>query len=198
MTFAGMDIASVGESPRQRVVGPSLRAIFLRPSSVEVKVFRRVSSTAQSAAWVDSEERDGFRVATVAEDERFSGLAAIQKGEVLFTQKTSRQQVVTPRFGGRFVKEEGFGVEREGLGWDCRRTRTTSRGVTMYESVSFAYSLYARRHCVPRSDVRRLPETAESIFWPAEISIAESSISGSLASSIVTELSEPAVLDNLW
>lgn len=111
MTFAGIDMTRVGERPRQRVVGPSVRAIFLRPSSVEVKVLRRVSSTAQSAAWEDSEASEGFRVATVAEDERFSALVAIQKGEVLFTQKTSRQQEVTPRLGGRFLKEDnGFGA----------------------------------------------------------------------------------------
>lgn len=34
------------------------------------------------------------------------GLAAMQKGEVLFTQKTSRQQAVTPMFLGRLAKDE--------------------------------------------------------------------------------------------
>lgn len=57
----------------------------------------------------------------------------MQKGEVLFTQKTSRQQAVTPRFFGRLVKDERGGEEDESWGWDwdCRRTRTTSRGVTV-------------------------------------------------------------------
>ncbi len=50
MTFAGMAMTSVGERPRHRDVRPSLRAILRRPSRVEVKFLRRVSSTAQSAA----------------------------------------------------------------------------------------------------------------------------------------------------
>lgn len=79
------------------------------PSKVEVKVLRRVSSTAQSAAEDSAEDKDGLRVARVAVE---GGLAAMQKADVLFTQKTSRQQAVTPIFGGRFVKlEEGFGTE---------------------------------------------------------------------------------------
>lgn len=96
-----------------------------------MNVFLRVSSTAQFAAGVaDVEVRDGFRVARVAEEDPL-GAAAMQKGEVLFTQKTSRQQAVTPRFFGRLVKDEGAREEDEGWGWDCRRTRTTSRGVTV-------------------------------------------------------------------
>jgi len=69
----------------------------------------------------------------------FEGVgSAMQKGEVLFTQKTSRQQAVTPRLGGRLVKAEAKGRgEEEDLGgpWDWRRTRTTSRGVTVVEQV---------------------------------------------------------------
>ena len=76
---------------------------------MEVKFRRRVSSTAQSAAKDDVDEIDGLRVARVAVEE---GLAAMHKGEVLFTQKTSRQQAVTPIFEGRFLKfAEGFGIE---------------------------------------------------------------------------------------
>lgn len=100
---------------------------------MEVKVLRRLSSTAQSVVGVAVEDRDGLRVASVAEDERLAGLAAMQKGEVLLTQKTSRQQDVTPRFGGR-LENCGEGLRREeleGLGCDWRRTRTTSKGVTM-------------------------------------------------------------------
>lgn len=75
---------------------------------MEVKFRRRVSSTAQPAAEDDVDDKDGLRVARVAVEE---GLAAMQNGEVLFTQKTSRQQAVTPIFGGRFVKfEVGLGV----------------------------------------------------------------------------------------
>jgi hypothetical protein len=44
------------------------------------------------------------------------GLAAMQTEEVLLTQKTSRQQAVTPRFGGKFVKgEEGDADVRIGI-----------------------------------------------------------------------------------
>ena len=92
-----MAMTRVGDRPRQRDVGPSFRAILRRPSKVEVNVFLRVSSTAQS------EDRAGLRVAMVADEE---GLAAMQKGEVLLTQKTSRQQAVTPMFLGRLAKEE--------------------------------------------------------------------------------------------
>lgn len=82
-----------------------------------MNVFRRVSSAAQSAAGEGSDEREGLSVATVAEDEILPGLAAIQKGEVLLTQKTSRQQPVTPRFGGRLVKDEwGLKLGRGELG----------------------------------------------------------------------------------
>lgn len=73
---------------------------------MEVKFRRRVSSTAQSAVEADVDDIDGLRVARVAVEE---ALAAMQNGDVLFTQKTSRQQAVTPIFGGRFVKfEDGF------------------------------------------------------------------------------------------
>lgn len=76
---------------------------------MEVKLRRLVSSTAQSAARDDVEDIDGFSVAMVAAEE---GLGAMQKGDVLLTQKTSRQQAVTPMFEGRFLKlEEGFGIE---------------------------------------------------------------------------------------
>lgn len=76
---------------------------------MEVKLRRLVSSTAQSAARDDVEDIDGFSVARVAVEE---GLGAMQKGDVLLTQKTSRQQAVTPMFEGRFLKlEEGFGIE---------------------------------------------------------------------------------------
>ena len=65
---------------------------------------------------------------------------AMQNRALLLTQKTSRQHAVTPRFGGRLVNVEGFeesvavGRKEEG-GWDCRRTRTTSRGVTAGQGV---------------------------------------------------------------
>lgn len=75
---------------------------------MEEKFRRRVSSTGQSAADDDVDAIDGLSVARVVVEEE---LAAMQNGEVLFTQKTSRQQAVTPIFGGRLVKfEEGFGT----------------------------------------------------------------------------------------
>jgi len=44
------------------------------------------------------------------------GLAAKQIEEVLLIQKTSRQQAVTPRFRGKFVKgEEGDADVRIGI-----------------------------------------------------------------------------------
>ena len=76
---------------------------------MEVKLRRRVSSTAQSAAEDTVDDIDGLRVARVAVEE---GLETMQNGEVLFTQKTSRQQAVTPILGGSFEKfEEAFGID---------------------------------------------------------------------------------------
>ena len=128
-----MAITSVGVRPRQREVSPSLRAIFRRPSSVDVIVLRRVSSTAQSVV----ERGERCEMLEVAGD-------AMQNWALLFTQNTSLQHAVTPRFGGRFEKEAGEGDadleaaaaarmpdEVEELGWDWSRTRTTSRGVTI-------------------------------------------------------------------
>ena len=81
---------------------------------MEVICFRRVSSTAQSAAEaeVEVEDMEGLRVARVAEEERLAALVAMQKGEVLLTQKTSRQQDVTPMFGGRLANLD-MGLEEE-------------------------------------------------------------------------------------
>lgn len=111
---------------------------------------------------------------------------AKQKGDVFFTQKTSRQHAVTPILGGRLEKEGNLvrpeavkGCFEDGEGdCDCSRTRTTSRGVTAKQMVSFDSSPCARwsggaaiyigydslEKDLPRREVRRLPETAESIF----------------------------------
>lgn len=53
----------VGERPRHRDVGPSLRAILRRPSRVELMRFSRAESTAQSAAadGSEDEEMEGFK-----------------------------------------------------------------------------------------------------------------------------------------
>ena len=102
----------VGERPRQREVTPSLRAILRRPSRVEVNVLRRVSSTAQSAV-AEEDERDVFKAGEISEPAEEA--LARQKREVLLTQNTSRQQAVTPRLGGRFVKFEKFIGSGEGL-----------------------------------------------------------------------------------
>lgn len=102
-----MDITRVGDSPRHSELIPSLRAIFRSPSNVEVKVLRRVSSIAQSAAEAGDE-----MMAVLATAEGDS--AAMQTEEVLLTQKTSRQQAVTPRFGGRLANADA-GESREGI-----------------------------------------------------------------------------------
>ena len=63
---------------------------------------RRAVSTAQS--FVSGGETEGSSV-------RDGEGEAMQKLEVLSTQKTSRQQAETPRFGGRLAKLEGRRVE---------------------------------------------------------------------------------------
>ena len=71
----------------------------------------RVPSAAQSTIGIDAEEDDGEKAAMVGIE--FS--ATKQTGEVLLIQNTSRQQAVTPRFGGKFVKVEDEGTLRERL-----------------------------------------------------------------------------------
>jgi hypothetical protein len=88
MIFPGTVIANVGDSPRHNVVMPSFRAIFLNPSNVELNVFLCVSSTAHSAP-------------TRLISPTFG--PAMQYSALLFAKKTSRQQAVTPRFGGRVL-----------------------------------------------------------------------------------------------
>lgn len=127
--LAGTVISSVGERPRQSVVTPSLRAIFLSPSIVELMVLLWASSTAQSTA--------GPEAAAVG-DRDPALWATRQYSTLLVEKKTSRQQAVTPRFAGPAF--ERVFVVRASLeksifgGWttdcDCSRTRTTSRGVT--------------------------------------------------------------------
>ena len=125
----------VGLRPRHRDRGPSLRAILRRPSRVEVNVLRLVSSTAHSA-----DDEAALLGAAAPMAVRLG--PAMQKRALLLTQNTSRQQAVTPRFGGRLlnvvVLGEGVVVGRkEEGGCDWRRTRTTSRGVTVgYSTVS--------------------------------------------------------------
>ena len=46
---------------------------------------------------------------------------------------------------------------------------------------------------LPRRDVRREPDTAESIFWTADMSVSTISTSDSLGSSIVTGLCSAGV-----
>ena len=75
-----------------------------------------------------------------------------QKGDVLLTQKTSRQHAVTPRLGGRLEKggnlvrlEAVKGCFEDGEGdCDCSRTRTTSSGVTAKQMVSLTSSTHAQ------------------------------------------------------
>lgn len=122
-----------------------MRAIFFNPSNVEVNVFRCVSSTAQSAA-----------TAEVDADE----FPAKQNWPLFPTQKTSRQHEFTPKSGGNCLKDVEYAGKRErfngtGPGWDCNRTRTTSRGVTM--------GLSARQH--RNSDIMTYP-AAKSRHFP--------------------------------
>ena len=93
MTFPGTAIAKVGLSPRHNVVIPSFLAIFRSPSKVEFIFLFCASSAAHSAAREDA----GFC------DKATEG-PATQNGALLLTQKTSRQQAVTPRFGGKLEK----------------------------------------------------------------------------------------------
>lgn len=129
MTLAGTAITRVGLRPRHNELRPSCLAILRSPSRVEVKVLRCVSSTAHSVT--EAEDSD----ATLEEE----GVAT-QNWALLLTQKTSRQHAVTPRLVGRLLKEAGAEALAKAtgdiLGWDWRRTRTTSNGVTEVKRVS--------------------------------------------------------------
>lgn len=115
---------------------PSYRAILTRPSQVPWMRRREVSSTMQASGMVVLGDR------------------AMQASEVLVIQKISRQQAVTPSSGvekaavdwkwrgarGSLCARRGVlfdmkagreGREVEVGCWDWRRTRTTSRGVTV-------------------------------------------------------------------
>ncbi len=97
---------------------------------MEVNVLRRVSAAAQEVAVLVVGAEVASRLVLAG--------PSMQNSALLLTQKTSRQQAVTPRLGGRLLKVAGaweVAIERivergEGAGWDCSRTRTTSRGVT--------------------------------------------------------------------
>lgn len=106
-------MTSVGERPRQREGSPSFRAILRRPSSVEVKFFRRVSSTAHSAEEVVVVWENALMA---GEDD--AGVAR-QYSALLLTQNTSLQQAVTPRFGGTFVNGRGMCDETD-VGRDAK------------------------------------------------------------------------------
>ena len=144
ITLAGIAMSRVGESPRQRLAVPSYLAIFTSPSQVPVKLRRDVSSIAQASA--------------KAVDVEFEG-EAMQNSALFGFQNTSRQQAVTPVSVGRraqvdwncggtslcarrdvsgiFVGVVGAVDVPEGcVGWDCSRTRTTSRGVTIGRNVN--------------------------------------------------------------
>jgi hypothetical protein len=127
MTFAGTAMTSVGESPLQRVLGPSFCAIFRNPSHVLLIVLRSTSSTAHDMLLA------GLTGAMVG--------PATQKGALLFIQNTSLQHADIPMFGGisrncvsvpplkpRGCDEDALGT----LSCDCNRTRTTSSGVTIH------------------------------------------------------------------
>ena len=152
MTFPGTAIISVGERPRHSVVIPSFRAILRKPSTVELIVRFSTSATAQfSAAARSLREDDAGPVAADAVREA----SATQYGALLFTQKTSLQQDVTPSSGGRFAKERGYGkvgLGRDGAAavvgcCDCSLTRTTSRGVTGIRVLAECFEQNLGAHC---------------------------------------------------
>jgi hypothetical protein len=61
----------------------------------------------------------------------------------------------------------GFDVEVLGAwSWDCNRTRTTSRGVTVEVSIESDY----KRGSILSNEVRTLPVTADIIFCPSDTS----------------------------
>jgi hypothetical protein len=91
-------MTSVGDNPRHNVVIPSFRAIFRSPSNVELKVRFCVSSTAHPTPVAFNSPNLG---------------PAMQNSALLFAKKTSRQQAVTPRFGGRLLKDRVEEANRE-------------------------------------------------------------------------------------
>jgi hypothetical protein len=123
-------MTKVGERPLQSVLGPSFCAIFRSPSHVLLIVLRSTSSTAHPISAGLSGDMVG---------------PATQKGALLFIQKTSLQHADMPMFGGRSrncvrvppLKTRGCDREEEAgtVSCDCRRTRTTSRGVTVGVSI---------------------------------------------------------------
>lgn len=86
------------------------------------------------------------------------------------TQKTSRQHEVMPRFGGRFFKDcVVWEVNGEVLwiwDWDCKRTRTTSKGVTGAVSVGFRI---VAPFDSPSNPVKTLPAVADTMRCPGVI-----------------------------
>lgn len=111
---------------------PSFREIFFRPSIVELIVFFCASCTAQLKAGADD-------AAAEAEDRGVTR----QASALLLEKNTSRQQAVTPMFAvlkfWRLLVVRAI-LEKSIFGgwktvWDCSRTRTTSRGVTVCVSV---------------------------------------------------------------
>lgn len=111
-------MTKVGERPLQSVGSPSCCEILRRPSHVLLIVLRSTSSTAQAAS-------AGFRGATAG--------PATHSGAALLDQKTSLQHVVIPRLGCRSRNWVSDTAVTMGMcACDCRRTRTTSSGVTAW------------------------------------------------------------------
>lgn len=111
---------------------PSLRAIFRRPSNVELKVRRWTSSTAHSAGGGGAEVIPSILG------------AARQNSALPPEKKTSRQHDVIPSsavWAGEREEVVMASLEKSTTGWgafcDWRRTRTTSRGVTERDKLVF-------------------------------------------------------------
>jgi len=81
----------VGDNPLYRLVNPSYRAILTNPSHVPLMCRLDVCSTTQSSRTFCIVEVGGATIAPVGE--------ARHNPFVEGTQKTSRQQAVTPRSG---------------------------------------------------------------------------------------------------
>jgi hypothetical protein len=130
MMLAGIVMTKVGERPLQSVVMPSFRAILRKPSKVELYVFFCTSCTAQSAP----------EATEAAGSTKLSPLGtAMHSSAELPWKKTSRQQAVTPSSAvcagvSEPVRRASFEKSTADVGvlWDCRRTRTTSSGVTVW------------------------------------------------------------------
>jgi hypothetical protein len=102
-----------------------------------------------------------------------------------------------PMFGGKSrncvsvapLKTRGFDDDDdvvETVSWDCSRTRTTSRGVTVHVSMHVED---VDCWIVPSRDVKMLPDTADSIFCGSDTSLIPALWSASPALCVAVAIS---------